>query len=321
MRNTLTRRLGTLEAEALSCADGLAQSMPFGDGRYTIRVANDRESREKAYRLVYRLYLEKEYVRPNASRMWLGAFDALPDTITLLVEKNVVEGGGWKVEGNNADNFPQPSTLHPQPPTRSAQSAPVGALTVVFDSAAGLPADELYKAELDALRATGRRIAEVVSLGIDADAAGGSEVLVRLFNLIHTASRRVRDATDFVITVNPRHVRFYERMMLFVPMGPERSYGKVGGAPAVLLRLPLDTPDRVSGRERQRTLYRQWMNETEEARAAEVLRRQIRPMSAEEMQHFFGEESDACAHAAPERLASVLQRAATGEPDAGASLN
>ena len=94
MRNTLTRRLNALEAEALSRDDAPAQRLAFGDGRYTIRVANDRESREKAYRLVYRLYLEKEYVRPNASRMWLGAFDALPDTITLLVEKNVVEGGG-----------------------------------------------------------------------------------------------------------------------------------------------------------------------------------------------------------------------------------
>ena len=51
---------------------------------------------------------------------------------------------------------------------------------------------------------------------------------------------RVRLAdTDLLIEVNPRHVRFYQRMLGFRQLGPERACPRVGGAPAVLLWLRL----------------------------------------------------------------------------------
>jgi hypothetical protein len=64
-------------------------------------------ARRAAYRLVYELYLEKEYALPHPSKMWLSIFDALPETATLVVKR----GDGV-----------------------------VGAVTVVFDSDIGLPA-------------------------------------------------------------------------------------------------------------------------------------------------------------------------------------
>ena len=227
-------------------------------------MANDQRSREKAYRLVYGLYREKEYIQPNVSRMWLGVFDALPETITLLVE-------------------------------RTGEAEAVGALTVVFDSAAGLPADELYREELDALRASGRRLSEIISLGVATDAAGGPDVLVKLFNLVYIASRRIRGATDFVITVNPRHVKFYEKTLLFVAAGPERDYRKVGGAPALLLRLDLDIPERQVGLEhgpvetrppKSRTLYPMFHAPTEEPTIIADLASTLRPMSGQEIDYF-----------------------------------
>ena len=42
-----------------------------------------------------------------------------------------------------------------------------------------------------------------------------------------------------MIEVNPRHVAFYRRMLGFADFGGERPCSRVG-APAVLLRLPLD---------------------------------------------------------------------------------
>lgn len=51
--------------------------------------------------------------------------------------------------------------------------------------------------------------------------------------------------TDVVIEVNPRHVRFYKRMLGFVEFGAERMCSRVD-APAVLLRLELDYVDRPS---------------------------------------------------------------------------
>ncbi|MFH1024403.1 MAG: hypothetical protein V1809_13570, partial [Planctomycetota bacterium] len=182
-----------------------ANSVPSGrfvfeDGRFAIRVAGDLESRKKAYRLVYQLYREKSYARHDPSGMWLSIFDAVPETTTLLVE-------------------------------RISDGAAVGALTVVFDSPLGLPADNLYSGELNSFRDAGRRLAEIVSLGVAEGVEAGREILVKLFNHAYLLSRKIRGATDFVITVNPRHVRFYERSMLFEKAGPERVYGKVGGAP------------------------------------------------------------------------------------------
>jgi len=314
-RLTLTEHLARLEAEA-SGAAAAPESFSFAGGRYTIRVANDAESRRSAYELIYRLYREKEYAQPNRSGMWLSIFDALPETATLLVEKTAVEGGGWKVEGRSN---PTTSTFH-HPPSTAA--IPVGALTVVFDSAMGLPADKVYGPELDALRGAGRRLAEVVSLGVAEDGAAGSQALVKLFNFAYFVARGLREATDFVITVNPRHVRFYERLMLFSQAGPERDYDKVGGAPAVLMRLDFDvaeqqrvpsssflvpgsTRNQEPGTRNHRTIYGQFRAVHEDPETVLALGRLLRPMGEREFVRFFASETDVLAEATPEQRAWI----------------
>ncbi|MFH1022187.1 MAG: hypothetical protein V1809_02230, partial [Planctomycetota bacterium] len=130
-------------------------------------------------------------------------------------------------------------------------------------------------------------------------------------------SRKIRGATDFVITVNPRHVRFYERSMLFEKAGPERVYGKVGGAPAVLLRVDLSTPDWARGGETypwksvpasSRTLIPLFHPESEEPGIIESLRRDIRPLRAEEFIRLFLEETDVWANAGPGQRAHLRIR-------------
>jgi hypothetical protein len=276
-RNTLTQHLRYLE----ELVSGGPERFGFADGRYAIRVANDLESRRKAYQLVYKLYLEKEYAKPHPSKMWLSIFDALPETTTLLVE-------------------------------RTDSGVAVGALTVVFDSPLSLPADRLYQPELDALRASGRRIAEVVSLGIAEEAQAGSLVLVKLFNFAYFIARGIRSSTDFVITVNPRHVRFYERLMLFAEAGPERGYDKVGGAPAVLLRLDFDVaeeqrrPERTEGH--PRSIYNQFRAVAEEPDMVRALEQQLRPMTELELGFFFVAETDLLAEATAAQRVHVLER-------------
>jgi hypothetical protein len=52
----------------------------------------------------------------------------------------------------------------------------------------------------------------------------------------------VRHDDDICIAVNPRHVRFYERLFPSASQfGDLKRYNKVNGAPAVLLRLDLRT--------------------------------------------------------------------------------
>ena len=254
--------------------------------------------------------------------MWLGIFDALPETTTLLVE-------------------------------RTDTGAAVGALTVVFDSPMGLPADELYRPELDALRASGRKLSEIISLGVAEEAGAGSEILVKLFNFVYLLSKKVRGATDFMITVNPRHVRFYERTLLFGAAGPERSYDKVGGAPALLLRLDLDVPEErvrlehgISGdinsrrpgqaedapvgptspaaqrggslcppKSKSRTLYPMFHAPAEEPEIVAGLASALRPMTEQELGCFFVAETDVLVRATPGQRAFIQERYVACELD------
>ncbi len=235
----------------------------FAGGEYTIGVAADLATRRAAYRLVYQLYLEKEYAQPHPARMWLSIYDALPETSTLVVKR---------------------------------RGEVVAALTVICDSPMGLPADRIYGQELDAMRRAGRRPAEIVSLGVSPRAGRGSEILVKLFDFVYILARQIRGATDFINTVNPRHSKFYMRSLRFRVAGPEREYDKVGGAPAVLLRLDLDVADALhrqahrpgaARQEKSRTLYKMFHGPEETQRMTGTLRRSLRPMSEREIRYFF----------------------------------
>ncbi len=268
----------------------------FGqDEQFRISAANSMEARRSAYELVYRLYREQEYAEPNESGMWLSIHNLMPDTVTLTVLK--------------ADET-------------------VGTLTVVFDGPLGLPCSRLYGRELNTLRETGRRPAEIISLGVvDADRRGSRDVLVKLFNYVYLVSWHLRGATDFVITVNPHHAAYYRKTLLFEDWGSERTYGKVGGAPAVLLRLNLEIPDRAVAEPdiaelRERTHYRFFHTMEEEQKILPNLSRTLEPMSEEEFEIFAMDETDLWTHAAPrerEYLAAHYFTALLGlEGDRGA---
>jgi hypothetical protein len=120
----------------------------------------------------------------------------------------------------------------------------VGAtLSLLLDSPRGLPVDTLYGHELAALRAAGRRLAEVSALAVDAHWRGGALALVRpLVQLLGVYARDVESADELCIAVHPRHAPFYEGGFGFSRFGDEKPYSAVRGAPAVGLRLDLHRP-------------------------------------------------------------------------------
>jgi hypothetical protein len=221
--------------------------------------------------------------------MWLSIFDAHPETTTLLVE-------------------------------RLDDGAAVGTLTTVFDSPMGLPADGLYKAEIDHLRARNRRLCEFCSLAVAEEGDDGKSVLVQLYSCMSIYAREVKDSTDMVITVNPRHTGFYRRTLLFEDLGPERCYDKVGGAPAVLQRLDLAVqrkaiheqhqPEPKGGR-RSRVLYRSFHPLEYDQTIAAHLTDMARPMTGEEFAYFFVKETDLLEEATPEQRAYLQETVPT----------
>jgi hypothetical protein len=185
----------------------------FGEkGEYRLVMAVAEADRLACWRLVYQEYVALGYVRPSALEYRYTLHDALPDTAAFLVE-------------------------------RSGEA--VGTVSVIPDSPLGLPADESHPDALAQLRAAGRSPVEVGRLAIRKDCMNDRTVLVALFDALSIYGRCVRRATDLVITVNPGHARYYERMLLFECLGEERALGSVCGAPAVLLRLDLDVERRM----------------------------------------------------------------------------
>ena len=113
----------------------------------------------------------------------------------------------------------------------------VATITAGIDGDDGLYVAELYGEEVDALRCRGRRLCEFTKLAVD-ESVRGHTVLGAIFHVACTYAIDVHRCTDVLIEVNPRHVRFYERMLGFEQVAEERLDPAVQ-APAVLLRLDL----------------------------------------------------------------------------------
>ena len=114
---------------------------------------------------------------------------------------------------------------------------PLATITVGIDSPAGLAIEALYPDEIKAFRDAGKRLSEFTRLAVDS-MVRSKAVLAAIFHIAYIYAYRLRESTDLVIEVNPRHVRFYQTMLGFVRMGDERIDPRVN-APAVLLGLAL----------------------------------------------------------------------------------
>jgi len=241
----------------------------FFERKFRILIANQLELRQKAYELLHKLYSKTGIAPIKPKGLWLSIYDALPETTTFLAEDDRGECSG--------------------------------ALTLVFDSPIGLPADVLYKKEIDRLRSSGRRVCEIISLGINDTAKGSIKFLAGLFYCAYLLSWRSKNATDFVITVNARHEKFYCRSILFKKIGPVLNYAKVNGAPTVLLNLPLMLPDMLKEKRRIFPLSMFKYSDQKELEVTRKIEAMLGPLSEEEFYYFFIEKTDIWEKATPQQ--------------------
>jgi hypothetical protein len=113
----------------------------------------------------------------------------------------------------------------------------VGTMSLCLDRHGLLPADEHFGDRLAILRQQGRRLCEPSRLAIDKGMS--KRVFAALIHISYLYAHKLNGYSDYIIEVNPRHVAFYRHMLGFAEFGGERQCSRVG-APAVLLRLPLD---------------------------------------------------------------------------------
>lgn len=235
-----------------------------------IRPVSDRRELEEAYRLVYMNYLRRGYIQPCPSEMRLTVFNAFPGTMTFV--------------GMVHDRL-------------------VSTVTLVEDTPVGLPMDEIYHEELQALRDAGRHPVEVTMLADRRLSIQRSFLmLLRLMKLVFDYSTLVLKANDMCITVNPHHDRFYQEYLLFQPLGGLRAYPSVANNPAIGRRLDLDrVREACEGRE---NLLRQFFEDRTPLKTFESGYR----FNQDDMRHFFVELTPTLQEAAPEAIRCLRVR-------------
>ncbi len=138
---------------------------------------------------------------------------------------------GWR--GYQQPALPTDPGVHRFTLTAVEDEVVIGTITVSFDGTQRLGADDAFSPELDVLRSQGRRICEFTKLAID-PVSGTKRVLATLFHVAYIVAHRIRNYDMLVMEVNPRHVRYYERMLGAKVLAGERINTSVN-APAVLL--------------------------------------------------------------------------------------
>ena len=166
---------------------------------------------------------------------------------------------GWR--GYGAVRLPAIGTDSHVTLAATHEGETMGTMTVGFDGPGQMNSDVVFGPELQGLRYAGRRVCEFTKLAID-PLIGSKRVLAGLFHVAYIVAFRLRHVDTLVMEVNPRHVRYYQRMLGADVIGDERLNVKVN-APAVLLSLEFtyvrDQIERFAGRPElastERSLY------------------------------------------------------------------
>ena len=163
-----------------------------------------------AYRLVHDAFVEKGYIHRQASGLRMRTFEALPTTATFVAK---------------------------------ADGKVVGVQSLAMDDPQlGLPSDQAFQADLDALRGKGRVLCEATNEAVDPDWRRTS-VPTELMRCCF-AHALAKGCTDLITTVSPGHVRFYE-LLGFEQVSEVRSYSAKIEDPVAVVRFDLSALGQV----------------------------------------------------------------------------
>lgn len=109
----------------------------------------------------------------------------------------------------------------------------VGTVMMRLDSANGLYGDATYSYELDAMRLSGRKLAEL-SRFVIMPGQSTSSVMGALFHFVYVYSHLMNGVTDLICEVVPSHVAAQKRLLGFLQIAGPKRCERVG-VEAVLL--------------------------------------------------------------------------------------
>ena len=202
----ITERLEA--AQASKMLESLASNSP----RFSMRAVDTRVELEAACRLLYREYRRRGYCSDAIPQLHYNPHMFASESRTFIISS--------------------PSNL-------------LGTISVFPDSSAGIPADALFRDEIDSFRRKGIRFAEVGLLATDLESIGGyslrspekMQIVFSLFKVMVSYSLYC-GISHLVILVNPKHAKLY-RFLGFKVFSDVRAYHGACGAPALPMILEL----------------------------------------------------------------------------------
>ena len=201
--DTRGRATGTERRRAVRLTDSVVAKYPELAG-LSFKIADTTDEIERAFRLVHDVYVGIGLIDPRPSGLHVIPHHLHPGSRIFVV------------------------LLHGEV---------ISTLTLIPDGLMGLPQDELYAEELRPLREAGRRLAEVGCLAMHPKWQK-HDLILFLYRIMHYYAYH-STIDDLCIVANPRHGRFYQRVLLFEQYGEQKPFSKVNGAPAVGYRLDL----------------------------------------------------------------------------------
>lgn len=145
----------------------------------SFKIADTKELLLQSYQLVYKRYVDVGFCRRNESQIYFGFHDLLIDTRTFVAE---IDG---KV---------------------------IATLSVIIDNSAGLPSDHLFINEVNHIRESHKKIAEISRFAVNQDYKKYSVMIFQyLFQLLYHSYVISSNVTDCIIMVEPRHCKVYKK--------------------------------------------------------------------------------------------------------------
>ncbi len=158
------------------------------------RIANSKDDRLAAFRLIYEHYVKAGLIPPNRFRYRVTPYQLLPSTQVFLAVQD---------------------------------EKPICTVSLVADGTPGLPMETIYRKEVTQSRERNLFVGEVSCLaGCTTDFRSFLPIFVQLTRLMAQYARK-NGMHQFLIAVHPKHAGFYKRFMGFEEIGPVRriSFG------------------------------------------------------------------------------------------------
>jgi N-acyl amino acid synthase FeeM len=241
------------------------------------RIVHTRDELEKAYNLVYKEYLKRDYTEANSSQLRFSLFNALPQTTTFIA-------------------------------TNSSEI--LATATVMLDSKLGIPMDEIYSDKLADIRENKIRICEASMLASNTELfKKGTSMMLQskkmflvffLFKAILDYVKYVKNLDYICITINPKHNLIYDFLM-FKNLGELKTYKYANNAPAIAKYVDLNTIEKECIKQKKEGMRRMFFQEKTDI--SQFLPRFN--FSREDLKYFFVEKSDLFRQASNEQLAYI----------------